>query len=106
MIEIQLYRRRVGIFSGGKHHLKSIYIIIFLWITVSVSLLVVLTAELNLHHFNVVITRRLKLSDVELNPGLYEIIRSVQASFYQGNVVIFGETAGRLCACNALFSIC
>ena len=42
--------------------------------TVLISLLVVLTAELNLKHLNVIITRSLKLSgDVELNPGPYEI---------------------------------
>ena len=45
---------------------------------VLVSLLVVLTAESNLQDLNVVITRSLKLSgDVELNPGPYEIKRSV-----------------------------
>ena len=74
--------------------------------TVLVSLLVVLTAELNLQHLNVKITSRLKLSgDIELNQGLYQIIRSVQGSFNQG-IALFGETAGRQCACNALFSIC
>ena len=74
---------------------------------VLVSLLLVLTAELDLQHLNVIITRILKLSgDVELNPGPYEIIRSIQGSFNQGNVALFGETAGRQCVCNALFSIC
>ena len=74
---------------------------------VLVSLLVVLTAESNLQDLNVVITRSLKLSgDVELNPGPYEIKRSVQGSFNQDNVALFGETAGRQCACNALFLIC
>ena len=75
--------------------------------TVLVSLLLVLTAELDLQHLNVIITRILKLSgDVELNPGPYAIIRSIQGSFNQGNVALFGETAGRQCVCNALFSIC
>ena len=45
--------------------------------TVLVSLLVVLTAELSLQHLNVKISRSLKLSrDVEVNPGPYEITRS------------------------------
>ena len=74
---------------------------------VLVSLLVVLTAESNLQDLNVIITRSLKLSgDVELNPGPYEIKRSVWGSFNQGNVALFGETAGRQCVCNALFLIC
>ena len=75
--------------------------------TVLVNLLVVLTAASNLRHLSVIITRSWKISgDVELNSGLYEIIRSVQGSLNQGNVALFGETAGRQCACNALFSIC
>ena len=49
----------------------------------------------------------MKLSgDVELNPGPYEVKRSVQGSFNQGNVALFGKIAGRRCACNALFSFC
>ena len=55
---------------------------------VLVNLFVVLTAELSLQYLNVIITRSLKLSDVELNPGPYEIVRSVQGSFNQGNVVV------------------
>ena len=55
-----------------------------------VSLLVELTWELNLQHLNVIITRSLKISgDVELNPGPYQIIQSVQESFNQGNVALF-----------------
>ena len=64
----------------------------YLGMSVLVSLLVVLTAELNLQHLNVKITSSLKLSgDAELNPGPYQIIRSVQRIFSQGNVAIFGE---------------
>ena len=48
----------------------------------------------------------MKFSDVELNPGPYEIIRPVRESFIQGNVALFGEIAGRQCACNTLLSIC
>ena len=123
MIEIQLYRQRVGTFSGRKHHSKKYFLKhavnrnckhgdkhlgnYFLRMAVLVSLLLVLTAELDLQYLNVIITRILKLSgDVELNPGPYEIIRSIQGSFNQGNVALFGETAGRQCVCNALFSIC
>lgn len=36
----------------------------------------------------------------------YEILKSVQGPFHEGNVELFGETAGRQCACNALFSLC
>ena len=51
----------------------------FLKMPVLVSLLEVLTTELNLQHLNVKIVRSLKLSrGVELNPGPYEIVRSVQ----------------------------
>ena len=56
---------------------------------------------------NVKITSSLKLSgNAELNPGPYEIMRSVQGSFYQGNGVLFGETKGKKCVCNVLLSIC
>ena len=123
MIKIQLCRQRVGSFSDLKHHSKRHFlkhavnknfkhgdkylVNYFLRMTVLASLLVVLTAELNLQHLNVKIMSSLKLSgDVELNPGPYQIIRPVQGSFNQGNVVLFGETAGRQCACNALLSIC
>ena len=45
----------------------------------------------------------LKIAEnVELYPGPYEVIKSVQGSFNQGNVSLFGETAGRRCACNAM----
>ena len=43
--------------------------------------------------------------DVESNPGpTYSILKVVQGSFNQANLK-FGETAGRQCACNTLFSI-
>ena len=32
--------------------------------------------------------------DAELNPGPYDVIRSVRSSFNQGNVSLLGETAG------------
>ena len=123
MIEIQLYRQRLGYFSGGKHHSKRYFlkhainrncrhgdkylVHYFLRMTVFVSLFVVLTAELNLQHLNAKITSSSKLSvNVELNPGPYQITRYFQGRFNQGNVTLFGETASRQCACNALFSIC
>ena len=34
------------------------------------------------------------------------MIRPVQGSFSQGNIVLLRKTAGFQCACNALFSIC
>ena len=46
--------------------------------TILVGSFLALKAELNLQHLNVKITNSLKLSgDAELNPGSYEIIRSV-----------------------------
>ena len=60
-------------FKHGEKYLGNF----FLGMTVLVSLLVVLTAELNLQHLNAKISRSLKLSrDFEVNPGPYEIIRS------------------------------
>ena len=35
----------------------------------------------------------------------YHISKSVLGSFNQGNVSLFGETAGSQCACNALYSL-
>ena len=55
---------------------------------------------------NVKITSCLKLSgNAEWNPGPYEIMRSVQGSFNQGNVVLFGETTGKKCVCNILLLV-
>ena len=57
------------------------------WIIVLITLLV-LPSEKNLHHLDdAEITIGSKLSgDVELNLGLYEIVRAVEESFNQGNV--------------------
>ena len=59
--------------------------------TVVVSLLVMLLAELDVQQLVVIsISTSLKLSgDVESNPGPYEIIRSVQGSFNKGNIALF-----------------
>ena len=67
-----------------------------------------LLAELDVQQLVVIsISTSLKRSGyVESNLGPYEIIRSVQGSFNQVNIALFGETVGRLCVCNALFSIC
>ena len=56
--------------------------------TVVVNLLVMLLAELDVQQLVVIsISTSLKLSeDAESNPGPYEIIRSVQGSFNQGNI--------------------
>ena len=77
----------------------------FLFRMIILISLSVLTSEANLHHLHdAEITRSLKLSgDVELKPGPYEILRTVQGSSNQGNIALSGETAGRQCACNALF---
>ena len=43
--------------------------------------------------------------DLETTPDLtYELLKSVPGIFHQGHVM-FGVTAGRQCACNALYSI-
>ena len=121
MIEIQLYRQRVGIFSGWKYHSKSYFSRhapnqdcingdtnrAILRMTFVVSLLVMLLAELEVQQLVVIsISTSLKLSgDVESDPGPYEIIKSVHGSFNQDNIALFGGMAGRQCACNALFSI-
>ena len=44
--------------------------------------------------------------DVEYNQELYERIKSVQGSFSWGSAAVVGETVGRHCACNTLFSVC
>ena len=71
---------------------------------VVVSLLVMLLAELDVQQLVVVsISTSLKLSgDVESRS--YEVIRSVQRSFLQGNIALFGGTTDRQCDCNALYS--
>ena len=75
--------------------------------TVVVSLLVMLLAELDVQQLVVISISTRKLSgDVESNLGPYEIIRSIQGIFNQCNVNLSGGTVGRQCACNALFSIC
>ena len=110
-IEIQLYRQRVGIFSGGKHHSKSYFARhapsqncingdkhrAILSMTVVVSLLVMLLYELDEQQLVVIsISTSLKLSgDAESNPGPYEIIRSLQESLNQGNIALFGGMKGR-----------
>ena len=43
--------------------------------------------------------------ELETNPDLrYELLKSVQGTFHEGHVM-FGVTAGRQCACNALYFI-
>ena len=125
MIEVQLCRLRVGIFLARNHLSKRYflrkhssnsktsknggsYLVNFLFRMIVLISLLVLTSEVNLHYLHdAEITRSLKLSeDVELNSGPYGILRTVQGSFNQGNIALFGDTAGRQCACNTLFSIC
>ena len=62
----------------------------------SICLLVVLKEKINLQHLFVKITSSLKLSGgIESNSGPYQIIRSVQASFSQGNIALFEKTPDR-----------
>ena len=37
---------------------------------------------------------------------MYHVLKSAQGDFNQGNVPLFGDTTGKKCACNALFSLC
>ena len=108
------------IFSEGKHHSQSYFSRhapkqicingdkhrLILPMAVVVSLLVLLLAELDVQQLVVVsISTSWKLSgDVESRS--YEVIRSVQRSFLQGHIVLFGVTTGRQCDCNALCSYC
>ena len=110
MIDIQLYRARIGVFtftniygislerSKGKkgyqsHSKGSIKIIILALVSM------IILNSFKVDFFKIA-------GDVELNPGPYEIIKSVQGSFDQVNISLFGETNGRQCACKAMFSIC
>ena len=44
--------------------------------------------------------------DIETNPGpAYTIMKSVTASYHQGDTTIFGDTAGRQCLCNSIYAI-
>ena len=75
--------------------------------TVVVSLLVMSLAKLDVQQLvvsSISLSSKL-LGNVESNPRPYEIIRSVQGSYNQGNIALFEGRAGRQCACNALFSI-
>ena len=44
--------------------------------------------------------------DIELNPAPYLIIGSIQGSFNQSNIALFGEFTGRQFACHALYAFC
>ena len=60
-------------------------------------------ANLNVSVVNLM--RILNDGDVERNPGpTYKIQKVVQGSFHQRDIR-FGETAGKQCACNTLYSI-
>ena len=123
MIDVQLYRARIGVFALASSVKSAICLDkkkgmqarwmkwkknkrkeqagigqVFIFMTclafVCVIILIVLKLVLKV------------AGDIETNPGPYEILRSVQGSFNQGSVAMFGETAGRQCACNALFVVC
>ena len=40
--------------------------------------------------------------DLELNPALYENVKSVQSSFNLSNIVMSHVTIGHQCACNVI----
>ena len=110
MNDVQLYRARTGVFTftnifgvslernkgkqGYPSHSKGSIVLV-------TTLALVCTIIMN--SFKVELLNI--TGDVELNPDPYEVIKSVQGSFNQGNVSFFGETTGQ-CACNAMFSIC
>ena len=114
MIDIQLYRARIGVFTftniygislerskgkkGYQSHSKGNIKIIILVTTLALVCMIILNS-FKVDFFKIA-------GDVELNPGPYEIIKSVQGSFDQVNISLFGETTGRQCACKAMFSIC
>ena len=44
--------------------------------------------------------------DIETNPGpTYTNMKSVTGTTHQGDITMFGETAGRQCICNAIYAI-
>ena len=48
----------------------------------------------------------LQHGDIESNPGpTYTIVKSVTGTCHQGDIAIFGETAGRQCLCNSVYAI-
>ena len=108
---IQLYSLRVAIVFGHESPFKTVFfyssnnktskngdsylVNLFFRMIVLISFFVV-TSEVNLHYLHDAdLTKSLKLSgDVELNPGLYEIVRTVQGNFNEGNVALLGGSAG------------
>ena len=71
--------------------------------TIKITISVTTLALVYMIILNRIKVQLLKIAeDVQLYPGPYEVIKSVQGSFNQGNVSLFGETAGRRCACNAM----
>ena len=69
------------------------------------SLLFLLCTPINVNMSFLKLLRILNDGNVESNPGpTYKILKITQGSFHQADIK-FGETAGRQCACNTLFSI-
>ena len=112
MIDIQLYGARIGGFTniydvrlerskgnkGCPSRSKGGIKIIILVTTLALVCMIILDS------FKAELLKT--AGEVKLNPGPYEVIKSVQGSFNQGNISLFRETAGRQCACNAMLSIC
>ena len=45
--------------------------------------------------------------DIETNLGpTYSILKSLTGRYHQGDIAMFGETAGLQCLCNSIYAIC
>ena len=111
MITLQAYRAAIGLFvqkvrssktmcqrnneaTYSLKHYSFVYVLTFLCVFIT----------FNMSFFK--LTLLIKDGDIESNPGppTYTILKSVLGSINQANI-IFGETAGRQCVCNALYAI-
>ena len=123
MIDVQIYRARIGVFAlvissvvsakssvgkNGKAGNQFNWVKFLTWKKrewIGTSKVVILMTCIGFVCMIILVIFKLVLT-VAGDPGPYEILKSVQGSFNQGNIVMFGETAGPQCACNALFSVC
>ena len=93
------YENDYGCFDAN----QSISQFRFLRLFMFFFIILIMYANLNMSFLKLM--RILNDGDVESNPGpTYKILKVVQGSFHQADIK-FGETAGRQCACNILFSI-
>ena len=54
---------------------------------------------------HIILKHVLLSGDIELNPGPYDLVKCIQASFHQGHGK-FGATRGIQCSCISLYGIC